>query len=444
MIASRPSERGQALVLLVLAIVGIFGFSALSLDLGYVYMQRRAAQGAADSAVLAGAHQKSAGQGDAVIRQAAYAAVTQNGFKESDITRFSISGPLIDLNGQYFLITMEVTTDTAPIFSQFVYTGELKSTVKATAKIRPSQPALPGFAIAAMGNCAKDGKTILLINGGGNRGSIEAFKGDIFINSAEQAGAPCAIDAPNSRNSGGIIAHADGGDPHHIQSVGGHGYGGDPKVQPNPIETGVNGGQPIGDPLSYYDEPICTQAADTDDYTDPVNGITYDYGPGNIQGNTLQSGTLAPGIYCVSGDIKLSGQEKLYALDGTTLYMINGGITFTGQSGFAIHAPDGATCRGSQGDRSASCNYAGMAIFSARTNTSEIGIRGNGSQAINGLVYALNGSIAAQGGGNAADDTLIDGQLISRRVLGNGNGQTKVTYNPNRVPWLPPTIELYE
>ena len=49
------SERGQVLVLLVLALVGLLGFTALAIDGGMVYSDRRTAQNAADAAALAGA-----------------------------------------------------------------------------------------------------------------------------------------------------------------------------------------------------------------------------------------------------------------------------------------------------------------------------------------------------------------------------------------------------
>src|SRR5512135_850844 len=46
-------ERGQALVLIVLAIVAMFGFAALAVDIGRLFAERRRIQNAADSAALA-------------------------------------------------------------------------------------------------------------------------------------------------------------------------------------------------------------------------------------------------------------------------------------------------------------------------------------------------------------------------------------------------------
>src|SRR6266508_4592124 len=51
----RLQERGQALILIALAAVGLFGFSALAIDGSRIFSDRRHAQNAADTAALAAA-----------------------------------------------------------------------------------------------------------------------------------------------------------------------------------------------------------------------------------------------------------------------------------------------------------------------------------------------------------------------------------------------------
>ena len=51
----KKSEKGQALVLIAFAAVGLFAFTALSVDGGRVFSDRRHAQNAADTAALAAA-----------------------------------------------------------------------------------------------------------------------------------------------------------------------------------------------------------------------------------------------------------------------------------------------------------------------------------------------------------------------------------------------------
>ena len=51
----KKSEKGQALVIIALAAVGLFAFTALAIDGGRVFSDRRHAQNAADTAALAAA-----------------------------------------------------------------------------------------------------------------------------------------------------------------------------------------------------------------------------------------------------------------------------------------------------------------------------------------------------------------------------------------------------
>ncbi len=51
----KKSEKGQALVIIALAAVGLFAFTALAIDGSRVFSDRRHAQNAADTAVLAAA-----------------------------------------------------------------------------------------------------------------------------------------------------------------------------------------------------------------------------------------------------------------------------------------------------------------------------------------------------------------------------------------------------
>src|SRR5512141_279088 len=53
--AKRARERGQALILVVFAIVGLSGLTGLAIDGGGAYSDRRHAQNAADTAVMAAA-----------------------------------------------------------------------------------------------------------------------------------------------------------------------------------------------------------------------------------------------------------------------------------------------------------------------------------------------------------------------------------------------------
>jgi len=351
MIIKNPKEQGQVIIIVAIAFVIILGFVGLAIDAGMVYSDRRFAQNAADAAALAGASVAALefennqiylaswdcnnGSLISTLQTAVQAAIGRAG----DNT-FVVDTDLSDWNGvnalcnngtiaedKYADITVRIRTVTPTTFVRLLFPEDLVSEVEAVARIRPRQPALAGYAIAAMWNCAEDGEENLGIVGGGNSGGVESFDGGIFINATESSGSCCGIEPPSSEGAIGIVAEPG----FAISSVGACSYAGEENLSPSPITTNYNGGHEIGDPLSGLPMPTCTGSADTNGYT--VDGQTYDFGPGNISGNALKNGgTLAPGIYCISGDVGLSGQETLEAYN-VVLYFIDGGLGFTGQGG---------------------------------------------------------------------------------------------------------------
>src|SRR5512134_3850707 len=81
-IRMNPSERGQALILIALALVGLLGMAGLAVDGGNVFNDRRKAQNAADAAALASAYMRIKG-GDWV--GAALEAAAENGYNNDGI-----------------------------------------------------------------------------------------------------------------------------------------------------------------------------------------------------------------------------------------------------------------------------------------------------------------------------------------------------------------------
>src|SRR6266542_608527 len=76
-------ERGQALVMIVLAIVGLAGIAGLVVDGGNAFLDRRKAQNAADSAVLASALSRIRGGQD--WTGAAVASAAENGYNNDGV-----------------------------------------------------------------------------------------------------------------------------------------------------------------------------------------------------------------------------------------------------------------------------------------------------------------------------------------------------------------------
>ncbi|MEP6895891.1 MAG: pilus assembly protein TadG-related protein, partial [Chloroflexota bacterium] len=78
---NKHTEKGQALIVIALAVVVLFGFAALAIDGSRVFSDRRHAQNAADTAALAAALARTRGN-DLFVIGAARA--TSNGYTDSD------------------------------------------------------------------------------------------------------------------------------------------------------------------------------------------------------------------------------------------------------------------------------------------------------------------------------------------------------------------------
>jgi Flp pilus assembly protein TadG len=428
----RKLEGGQVIILMALAMVALLGFTSLAIDGGMLYADRRAAQNAADAAAFTGILKKAQGLSDAAAIAAAIDNARDNGF-DSDLVDVNVWSQS-DITGNYDYVSVEVTSSTRTAFLHFVFDGEAGNRVIAITKVRAAGPAMPEVAIVAMDDCTTGSGALLSITGGGNSGGVLTYNGGMFINSPEPSGSGhCAINPPNSAQTWGIRAQ----DGYQIWSVGAHGYSGETTVSPVPIQTGFNSGQPITDPLALLPEPVCNS-----------NGslIGNQYQPGNINGSTLsgsgnQSFTFAPGIYCINGNVTISGNRS-WSGEGVLLYFRDGALSFRGNGNLNLTAPNETNCLGQDGDLTASCTFKGMVMYSSRPNTNTLDVRGNGDIKITGLVYALHGRFEAKGGGADPDEWVVKGQIIAGSVAGDGNGSFVVSYDADNTYHLNTLMNL--
>jgi hypothetical protein len=442
-VKQRNREPGQILIIIALGLVVLLGFTSLAIDGGMIYSDRRQAQNAADAASLAGALAKANGGTDAEAVQAALNVIAANMYDPTQAVILVDSST--DLFGSYYMVRadLEAYTQTSlmHLFGRSVVTNE----VMAISKTRAAGPVMPGMAIIAMGDCKAPGGPDHLISfsGGGNSGGVIANDGSIFINATEKAGQKCALVPGNSINNWGI--RAENGE---ISSVGEHDYqecDDDTKakcydkISPVGINTMVNGGVRIGDPLYWLPEPQCNIKG-----TVTVIGGKSEYEPGNFAASEFKKdeGTLKPGIYCITGDLTMSGNQKIGLTgNGVVLYFIDGGIMFTGNAYLNITAPKITPCPNA-GDPTAACTYNNIALFMARGQNNMFDLGGNGGTRIVGTVYALDGDVQAYGGGSNPEEWVVNGQVIARSLYGAGGGSFRVKYDANNVVKRGPGLSL--
>lgn len=194
------SESGQAIVLLVLAVIGLIGFTALAIDGGSVFADRRRAQSASDASSLAGGGHIALWLGN---RQIDYGNFNCSNQVITDIMNYGIykaqeraedndfidpeigvsalcedNGPLFD--EKYIDISTNITTTTKTSFLQVVFNGPVTNEVRSTVRVRPTDASAHGNSIVALNPDPCLGTQNGMILGGSNETVVEG--GGIWSN----------------------------------------------------------------------------------------------------------------------------------------------------------------------------------------------------------------------------------------------------------------------
>lgn len=404
------SERGQAIVYLVLGLVVFFGFVALAIDGGMVLADRRHAQNAADASSLAGAGKaatylngQSCPQSFSCNNAAEWDAV-QSAIGRAGTNSFVIDNNITDNNGAvaeciktetkvYLNVTVEISSTTPSNFLQLVYPDSLRNQVEAIAQVRPEQPIGLDDAVIGLnpGVCnGHDGVTV-----GGDAETI-VKGGDIFSNGC--------ISGDGSAGSATVITGTAEG---HYLSPGNIDWNPEPTITGSTIEE-----------RDYYiDPPKLDESGNCDESLGHVYNV-----------NHLDE-TLDPGLYCVKGNLNI---EKDITGKDVTIYMLNGNLVYNGNATVNISAPD---------DDSTS-DYLpaikGLLIYGSPGHS--ITLNGTSSDTFTGLIYAPGSDINLSG--NA--DTIFNGQVIGWNVKITGTNNMGVNYDACKGYLKKPAIDLYK
>ena len=144
--------------------------------------------------------------------------------------------------------------------------------------------------------------------------------------------------------------------------------------------------------------------------------------PGNYDSISQGSGaqlTMLPGIYCVSGDVKLNGGSDTIA-NGVFFYLYDGGkFQINGGADLVHTAPTSLT-------DSAGNEWGGMAMYlDPNTNTS-LTMNGGSNSTYSGSFYAPGSSCSWSGG---VDPDLNKAQLACATISISGGTDVKFTYD---------------
>ena len=398
------SERGQALVVIALAIVVLIGFAALAIDGSMAFSDRRHAQNAADTAAFAAALAKVRGED---YMPKGFARAATNGYDNDGVSNVvEIFNPPVDgkYAGQTDYIQVKITSIVNTTFARIIGFKSLTNKVDAVAKGIPGtvKPMFGGSAVVGLNPTICDA---VFYNGNANMTLIGS---GIYVNSA------CSPNAfRNSSGSPGVLTAP------CLQTVGGYSYTAGKVV--------LGPGCPISDvtPLPYPplpDIPCGVQTA-----TKTGNTLS----PGDWTGAFPPNGVtnLQPGIYCVDGNFQVNGGDTLIGND-VVIYMRTGFVKWNGGATIKLNAPD-------------SGDFKGLLMYLPPTNSSTVTVNGNGDSEIVGSILAPASQVTVEGGGGASG---LQCQIIGDTVRLAGSSTTIIDFQAqlNYQPPIPASIELVQ
>lgn len=425
-------ERGQILILFVFALTVLLGFTALAIDGGMMYADRRLSQSVADASSMAGAgaaaqtfetraltyNEFNCNQNNAAVMAAVNAAYTAARSRAVQNNITTLDNNLADKHGieiicvnlpnqgdRYLDVHTRVSTNVTTSFMHLFYSGSVINTVDAVARIRPRALLANGNAIVSLNNDTSsgiefDGSVIVTVEGGGiSSNSVIEGKGSFKVMTKENA-YPITYAAVNGLNINGKAG----------------------SFKPNPTYNPAK-------IVANIPPPTCGNGA-------AVSSNGGNIGPGNYSSITLNNGTLrmSPGLYCLSGDFTATGGN----VDGTgiTIYLMgNSNFRIAGNADLQIEAATNNPVNGA---------LPGVLIYMAQGNTGEFSLLGTSDNTYHGTVYAPNGTIEV--GGNSRLETAGESnkytQLIGFDVKIHGNPEITIKYVENLFNSLSPTLDL--
>lgn len=463
-------ERGQVLVLIILAIVGIFGFAALAVDVGRVYSERRRAQNAADAAAYAAAF--AATQGDN-YRTAGKTSVKLNGYDDTDMgpnldieTDVQIYNPPI--SGKYAVATetinpseyfqVFITANVDQVFSQFVYNGPMEFTVEAVARSTGSRSFAGGASIVAT---CEDCCDALRFRGDSEiyvtDGNIISNSDPVGCDSGSRVDATTCIkvDDGSINLAGSLSQHANS----NCEDEAGNelpGIVGDINENSDDLWAGNDPGMPGCESI-----PGMVKIEDGKDgkYNNvgTVPGHPLVLSPGIYPKGIKISGvnsvvSLSPGMYCLDEDLvvnsgSLVGEDVMFVMRKSSSININTSqpVTLSAPGKAAGEAEDPNDCIEDSSISAAFC-WSGFLVYMPYSNKGTITFSGGNTTTYTGTIYAAGPTLHENDTkckivGNG-EELGLKASLICYTIDVGGTGTIKIDYYDEINAQSPAILEL--
>lgn len=482
------SPRGQALVIVAVGMIALIALTALAIDGGNAYSDRRHAQNAADTSAMAAGLTKirnayaCSNPSDPVLCSVAETAgigrAAENGYVTNGtstvVTVYQCTDPAASCNlpssepyvddnpangfhdasesytdtngnGQFDMvdpqqfIQVSITSVIPTYLARIVGITELTNSVQAIAKAVPPVP-LPWYGgnalVATMPGCTgwpHDPFTL-----GGGSATLITGAGGVLVNS----NCDDAFTASNNTTIDSVSG---------ICVVGGADVGELASVNPSPDED-------CGEQISpdFFQPPAVTRADSC-----PTAGQFYDLGGGNYLASpgyyTGPFPDLTPagnlklqkGIYCLDDGLSLNASWTITtdlddngtfdgsdgAQEGVLFYVPTAGVTFNGGSLVKIGAMNG---------EDVPIGVRGYLLYLPDDNDSTVTITGSNGSTFVGIILASASHVILNGGAGG-DHLDLETQIIGYSIEVTGNGTLDVEYNQGawNSTWTNPLLALY-
>lgn len=400
-------ERGQALIVIALALVALVAIAGLVIDGGNVFLDRRRAQNAADSAALASAVVRIRGEADWV--GAAMTAAADNGYHNDGIANsVQVFSPPIDgpLAGNVEYIQVIITSNVNTYLLRIVGKAQYTNTVEATARTKSAElkEIMNGVALISLSpesNCSNNkafwlhGNAMFDITGGG-----------VFVNSSNKT---CAL--VQNGNSGITVK---GGNA--IRVVGGARVE-KPQLFSPSITVGAGA---AAYPPFFMPTIACEKKAE-------ISKDGTSMSPGEWEESFPPQGViqLEPGVYCLQDGLKVN--DSLSG-NGVLLYVQDGDVQINPSANIQISAP-------TTGEN------AGLLIFLPMENDNKVILNGGPQSSFTGTILAPASPITIKG----SPAQGYNSQIIGYTIDADG-GNIVIVYNPaqNLKSLTMPEVQLSE
>ena len=423
----KTTEKGQALILIAFAALGLFAFAALAIDGSMVFSDRRHAQNAADTSSLAAALEIARNKDWDTTVRLAKARSASNGYLDDGTTsvvevylcndaRATCTALPVNAKPEEY-VQVKITSHVNTYFARVLGFTEMVNHVNAVAHVVPGyrQSVFGGNALVALNktDCSAmdfKGSSTTTVTGSG-----------VFVNSNCNSGPNQAFNA--STGSGTFVTPC-------MNVVGGITTGTNTVLISPGTSCANHSNEPaiqIFDPFATYTKP---NPCGTTDGT--YNSTTLS--PGNYSGAFPPGNQtiMNPGVYCIDArnhGFNLTGGQTLTG-NNVLIYMISGDVDWS-SGGIHLSAMDGV-----------SPLLDGLLLYLAPGNCSDVSITGNGTSNYTGTILAPCSNVKLAGGSSTGN--VLENQIIADAITLTGGNTLNINFNARQQwqPPIPPAIEM--